>query len=154
MSELHTYDSKDCIFMLGLEQVTGFGTDSKFTITLNSDISELEDGVDGDQIISFLNQKSGTAELNLMYGCKWDNTLDQCSGLGKAGLVNFQFLHKPSFKTCAGVASIKEQPAVAVGTTPENRTWVLNLTNASMSVSDSAKAVVTGVKFGVEGAGF
>ncbi|MCP4987636.1 MAG: hypothetical protein GY928_16720, partial [Colwellia sp.] len=50
--------------------------------------------------------------------------------------------------------SIKEQPAVAVGTTPENRTWVLNLTNASMSVSDSAKAVVTGVKFGVEGAGF
>ncbi len=150
MSEIFTYDSKEWVFQLSGVRVEGFGDGSILTITKNDDMTILEEGVNGDHCFSFSNKTSGTAEITLKYGSKWDGFFDNALTFGSKGILPYTFLHPKSFKFCTGVCMVKEQPATVLGETPEDRTWVLNLSNATMAVSESVKAIVSGVKFGVE----
>ncbi len=130
----------------GLPAKEGLDKEAKVIISRDNPLTEEVEGLGSDDLlVAHLNSKKGTISLTYIYQSPWDLALDHISSVQLPFALGF--FHKKANKGLVSTAWVKEQPDLAVGETPDSRTWVIGLANTDFSLLANAEATIGGYKF-------
>ena len=153
-----SYDSAKVRLYLGTERVTGFGPDTKITVTRSNDLVIPHVGTDGEVSLALSRNRTGTLEVTLQNTSSFNDWLAVfVRQADTTGLVSFPVVLEGSqgpYLTAIGW--VQAVPALTYGAEVGDMTWTIGLLDCWLAPNQSSSLLnaITGVVEGITGQSF
>lgn len=130
-----SYNSRDYTCIVGTDAIEGFAEGTGISVTWESDLTSDQAGMNGDVVVSDLNDRRATVTITLLATSASNASLNARAQFGIKGPFELRNVRTGELAVFSEWCWVQAMPQIDIAAEASPRAWVIRLSNAQVRMT-------------------